>query len=433
MLAKDRGVGDGALGRHAPRATGGSRPIACQRLIVRGDAVSGLIQLIYRSTAAAAFGSGDLERLLASAREANGRQGITGILLYSDGTFFQVLEGEAAAVDALFARIAKDPRHLGIVTIIREPIARRAFADWTMGCAVLDAADVGGIVGMNDFFGAGSAFAALGPGRAKKLLAAFKEGHWRGKLDGREEAPALRPAPRASVASTAFSFAFQPILDVAGGTIASYEALVRGVDGEPAAQVLQRVGAEDRHGFDEVIRRSAVELACRLGLACDLHLNFLPLSVETSRTSISSTLEAAARCGLAPSRIVLEVLESEIISDYDGFVRAVNAHRALGLRTAIDDFGAGYAGLNLLAEFLPDAIKLDRNLIHQVECKGPRQAIIRGVLGTCRALGIDVIAEGVESKAEFAWLREAGITLFQGNLFAEPAFERLPPARFPPA
>lgn len=111
---------------------------------------------------------------------------------------------------------------------------------------------------------------------------------------------------------------------------------------------------------------------------------------------------------------------------------AGSEHRAVGLRTAIDDFGAGYAGLNLLAEFLPDMIKLDMSLIRDVERKGPRQAIIRGVRQTCQDLGIDIIAEGVETPSEYAWLRDEGITLFQGRLFAHPAFEQLPPASFPP-
>lgn len=391
--------------------------------------MAGLIHVIYHSAARGEVHDADLARLLADAREHNARLGVTGILLYSEGTFFQVLEGEADVLDGLMRVIAKDPRHTDIVTIVREPIAWRSFADWTMGYAPLAPEDVGSIVGMNDFFGFSASFARLGSGRAKKLLAAFREGRWRSRIAGKVEPPAPAHAPAA--APPDFTFAFQPIVDAEAGAIVSYEALIRGVRNEPAAQVLQRVGPDERHGFDEGCRSAAVELAARLGLPCDLNLNFLPLSVETSQTSIASTLATAQRCGIAPGRIVLEILESEIINDHDGFARAVDEHRGAGLRTAIDDFGAGYAGLNLLAEFLPDMIKLDMSLIRDVERKGPRQAIIRGVRRTCQDLGIDIIAEGVETPAEYAWLRDEGITLFQGRLFAHPAFEQLPPASFP--
>ncbi len=391
----------------------------------------GLIHVIYVSAARGEPGEEELARLLAEARQTNARLGVTGILLYADGTYFQVLEGEAEVVDGLMDRIAGDRRHTGVVTIVREPIARRSFADWSMGYAALAPGDVGEIVGVSDFFGAGTCLARLGPGRAKKLLAAFREGRWRSRLSGRVEAPDAAGEPSAPSPPAPFSFAFQPIVDVTSGTVVSYEALIRGLGQEPAAQVLQRVPPAERHGFDEGARCVAVELAARLGLPCDLNLNFLPLSVESSRTSIVSTLAAARRCGIEPARIVLEILESEIVHDYDGFARAVNEHRTLGLRTAIDDFGAGYAGLTLLAELLPDTIKLDMGLIRQVHRSGPRQAVIRGVLRTCADLGVDVIAEGVETVEEYAWLRGEGITLFQGWLLGEPAFERLPPATLP--
>ena len=391
-----------------------------------------LLQIIYRSTAKGAFDEEELTRILAASREKNAALGITGVLLYSEGTFFQVLEGEAAAVDDLMARIAGDSRHGEIVTIVREPIARRSFADWTMGYAKLTPTEVRDIVGVNDFFQAGTSLNRIEPGRAKKLLAAFHEGRWRSRLSGRTEPPAPAPAEPSPAEPPAFTFAFQPIVDASARTVVSYEALIRGKGGEPAAQVLQMVNPVERRGFDEVCRAAAVDLASRLGLDCDLDLNFLPLCGEVAQRSIASTLEAARRCAIPPDRIVLEILESEIISDHDGFVRAVNDYRALGLKTAIDDFGAGYAGLALLAEFLPDIIKIDMNLIRDVERKGPRQAIVRGVVRTCLDLGIDVIAEGVETEGEQRWLLGEGIHLFQGNLFAEPAFERLPPATFLP-
>ena len=140
---------------------------------------------------------------------------------------------------------------------------------------------------------------------------------------------------------------------------------------------------------------------------------------------IPSILRAAEQYQILPEQIILEILESEIIEDFQIFADALREYRDAGLLFAIDDFGAGYAGLNLLAEFQPHMIKLDLHLIRGVHHKGPRQAIIRGLLRTCFELGIDIIAEGVETEREYRWLRAEGVDLFQGYLFAKPAFESL--------
>ena len=94
--------------------------------------------------------------------------------------------------------------------------------------------------------------------------------------------------------------------------------------------------------------------------------------------------------------------------------------------TAIDDFGAGYAGLNLLAEFQPDIVKLDMALVRGIDTNLPRQAIIAGILGICRMLNVRVIGEGIETVGEMQTLRDLGVELMQGYLFARPAFEELP-------
>lgn len=98
----------------------------------------------------------------------------------------------------------------------------------------------------------------------------------------------------------------------------------------------------------------------------------------------------------------------------------------MGFKTAIDDFGAGHSGLNLLAEFQPDCIKLDMALTRNIDKDRVRRAIVRGIMGTCRELKMEVIAEGVETQGECLALQDEGITIFQGYLFAKPGFEHLP-------
>jgi EAL domain-containing protein (putative c-di-GMP-specific phosphodiesterase class I) len=176
---------------------------------------------------------------------------------------------------------------------------------------------------------------------------------------------------------------------------------------------------------------AAIALAVQLGLNCHLNLNLLPQGIYASESAVTSTLAAAARYGLPIERVILEVTEGEVISDYAHLGRQLNQFRSMGLKVAIDDFGAGYSGLNMLADFQPDQIKIDMNLVRGIERHGPRQAIVRAVVQVCADLAIDVIAEGVESLQEYAWFAELGVRLFQGYLFAKPGFESLPRADFP--
>ena len=124
---------------------------------------------------------------------------------------------------------------------------------------------------------------------------------------------------------------------------------------------------------------------------------------------------------------MFEVTEGEQVLDRAHLRRIVDTYRSLGFGTAIDDFGAGYSGLNLLVDYQPDCIKVDRALISDVDRNGPKQAIVKGVVTVCTELGIAPLAEGVETLAEYRWLRGAGIDLFQGHLFARPGFRTLPP------
>ena len=261
-----------------------------------------------------------------------------------------------------------------------------------------------------------------------------------------------------------YTFPYQPIVHAGSREVVSYEALIRGPNREGAPGILGQVPHAEKYRFDEESRVVAIELAARLKLSTWLNLNFLPRSLEQSRTAIDSTLSAARRCGIDADRIVIEVTEDEVIDDHAHFARAItqksvtcathcrlhhrapklgmcrlnwrllsNSYRRDGLRIAIDDFGAGYSGLNLLADFQPDIVKLDMKLVRGIESHGPRQAIVRAIAQASNDLGINVIAEGVETTDEYLWFRDEGITLFQGYLFARPGFEELALPQFPNA
>lgn len=228
-----------------------------------------------------------------------------------------------------------------------------------------------------------------------------------------------------------FSMAFQPIVDMRTRTVFAYEALARGSDGSGAAQVLGQVTEDNRYQFDQTCRVKAVGLAAQLGIDSHVSINFLPNAVYEAATCIRATLEAAQRYNFPTERLIFEITENERVVDREHLKRIIQEYRRRGFKTAIDDFGAGYAGLNLLAEFQPDIIKLDMELVRQIDADPVRQAIVQGILGVCKALHIEVIAEGVETMAEYALLRSFGIYFFQGYMFARPAFEALPLVQWP--
>ena len=143
-----------------------------------------LIHCIYASAARGDFKAAELAALLEGARENNARLGLTGMLLYADGSFFQVLEGQPDVVDALYARIERDPRHGQMTLVIKEPIPKRHFDAWTMGLYKVSREELAGMSGVNDFFGRDRAMVSVEAGRARKLLAAFGDGRWRRKLTG---------------------------------------------------------------------------------------------------------------------------------------------------------------------------------------------------------------------------------------------------------
>jgi EAL domain-containing protein (putative c-di-GMP-specific phosphodiesterase class I) len=114
------------------------------------------------------------------------------------------------------------------------------------------------------------------------------------------------------------------------------------------------------------------------------------------------------------------------MKDPDHVANIIATYRKMGFGTALDDFGAGHAGLSLLARFQPDIIKLDMELIRGLDSSLPRRLIVDGVARMCKALGIIVIAEGIETAAELEALRAIGVRYIQGFYFAKPAFEALP-------
>ncbi len=233
----------------------------------------------------------------------------------------------------------------------------------------------------------------------------------------------------ASRPGTAFeeeiTMAFQPIFDAAQGTLFAQEALVRGKDGRGAGEIFELVTDDNRYRFDQLCRTTAIRVATELGIESGLSINFMPNAVYEPRHCIAHTLWAADKYDFDVSKIIFEFTENELIRDIAHIRNIIETYQVIGFRTAIDDFGAGFSGLNLLADVVPDLIKLDRHLIVNLDRDPVRRAIVRRTKDLCDDLGVAVVAEGIETSAEFDVLRDLGISLMQGYYLSHPKFEAL--------
>ncbi|WPB57458.1 EAL domain-containing protein [Xylophilus sp. GOD-11R] len=220
--------------------------------------------------------------------------------------------------------------------------------------------------------------------------------------------------------------AFQPVVHLPSRSIYAHEALVRGPAGESAYSILSQVSQDNRYAFDQACRVKAIELAARLGMRSRLSINFLPNAVYRAEACIKLTLATAEKYGFPVQNIIFELTEDERSRDLPHLESIFTEYRRRGFITAIDDFGAGYAGFEFLAAFQPDVIKLDMGLVRGVHEHRAKRAIVSGMMAICRELGIRVVGEGVETREELRTLADLGVEYFQGYLFAKPALEQMP-------
>lgn len=231
-----------------------------------------------------------------------------------------------------------------------------------------------------------------------------------------------------------FSMAFQPIVDVESERVFAYEALVRGLNGESAASVLRQVTDENRYAFDQNCRVKAITLAAHLGLVetgALLSINFMPGAVYSPAACIQLTLKTASKVGFPSERLIFEITEGEKVHDRVHLAAIAEDYRRRGFKMALDDFGSGYSELNLLADLPIDILKLDMDLTRDIDRRPVTQTIVHHLVHLAADLGTALVAEGIETYAEYETLRGLGIRLMQGYLFAKPAFEALPQVTMP--
>ncbi|MGY6555357.1 MAG: EAL domain-containing protein [Wenzhouxiangella sp.] len=218
-------------------------------------------------------------------------------------------------------------------------------------------------------------------------------------------------------------FAFQTIMDASDFDVVAFEALARGIHGEPAATVISRIPHDQRFAFDQACRIRALEAASRNELDADIHLNCSDIKPGNVSLVSQITLHMARRYGIDHTRIVLELSNLDTLASAGQLSEVRDTLGAAGLRTLADNFGRRNLDLRPLALLRPEQIKIDRALTQNIQEQAQQQALVRATLTLAGELGIRVVAAGIETKEEFQWLQEAGIERFQGYFFAQPGLD----------
>ena len=229
---------------------------------------------------------------------------------------------------------------------------------------------------------------------------------------------------RKAIVNHEFELYYQPIIDLKTGQITSCEALVRWHHPERGMLApLEFIPLAEETGIivslGEWVLRQACAEAVRWPKHITIAVNLSPAQFK-SRNLVQTVADALADSGLPAERLELEITELVLLQENEGAFAVLHQLRSLGIRIAMDDFGAGYSSLGYLRSFPFDKIKIDQSFIRDLPAKEDSVAIVRAVVGLSSSLGITTTAEGVETKEQLASLTAEGCNEFQGFLFSQP-------------
>lgn len=217
---------------------------------------------------------------------------------------------------------------------------------------------------------------------------------------------------------------FQPIYSTNHDSAYGFEALIRGPSDSPLHSPKALFDAAIEYGL-----LSDLELACRrisiarfaeLGLTGKLFINVSPMVFLQSDHPHGKTIAYLKEFGLSPAQVVIELSEKYPIDSPSLLTDALIHYRNLGFEIAVDDLGAGYAGLKLWSEVNPDFVKIDRYFINQCHQDPVKREFVKSILSLGKSINAKVVAEGIETIEEYECLSEMGISIYQGFLFARP-------------
>lgn len=386
-----------------------------------------LTTIIYRSHICKNVPFHSVTDMVAAANVKNDQADVTGILLFNGTHFFQMIEGPEESVLSIYQHICQDKRHYNIVELLCDYAPARRFGK--TGMELFDLREYDRDEVLQAVLDKGtSKYQLFYNDRALKFLRTFieateKENYFEiPPADSWVFIPDKKGAHIESVVAdnTAdCSFAFQPMVDPFAQKILSTEALLRTPGGDSTATYFAGLSGKALYEADLNSKKVAFAMASSLKLGeQSISVNLLPMTLVMIPDAVDFLLREIQTNGLVPEQVTVEFTESEVISRIEEFTDGIRQLKAAGISVAIDHFGAGFGGLLLLSQFQPDRIKINRALINDVHKSGPRQAIIQAIIKCCASLEISISAVGVEKAEEWMWLESAGISHFQGNLFA---------------
>lgn len=224
--------------------------------------------------------------------------------------------------------------------------------------------------------------------------------------------------------SGAITTLFQPIFTTDSRQVIGYEALSRGPSNSPLHSPMTLFAAARQYGklleLDMLCRRRAIQRFASSKLPGKLFLNILPETLLDHQHSTGRTLQMLQAEGMSPERVVIELTEQSPIDDYQLLQRALRHYRRMGFSIALDDLGAGYSGLRLWSEMMPEYVKVDRYFIDGIHLDPLKREFVDSILRMAKASRARVIAEGIELKEELDVLENLGAEMAQGFWLGRP-------------
>ncbi len=221
---------------------------------------------------------------------------------------------------------------------------------------------------------------------------------------------------------------YQPKLDVSTGKIAGVEALLRWVHPELGLlPPMQFIPLAEESGLIIMIGKWVINTACAQHMAWrEAGLPPISMAVNVSPRQFSDENllqdidDALATSGMDPKYLQIEITESMVMLNVDRAIHVLDAIQSRGVRLAIDDFGTGYSSMSMLKRFPIDTIKIDRSFVRDLPDNSEDKAIAQAIISMGKALGLKIVAEGVETIEQDAFLREHACDEIQGYLFSKP-------------